>query len=90
MVINSSMNKGVTLEEQIALTDAFNDMWENFYKLDTDYNLTKELEDLEKDRIRQALDNAEGNQTKAAEILKIGRTCLIAKMKKYSLVYSET
>jgi transcriptional regulator with PAS, ATPase and Fis domain len=85
MVINSFMNKGVTLEEQIALTDAFNDMWEDLYKLDTDYNLTKELEDLEKDRIRQALDNAEGNQTKAAEILKIGRTCLIAKMKKFNL-----
>jgi transcriptional regulator with PAS, ATPase and Fis domain len=90
MIINSFMNKGVTLEEQIALTDAFNDMWEDFYKLDADYNLTKELENLEKDRIRQALDNAEGNQTKAAEILKIGRTCLIAKIKKYGLVYSET
>ena len=80
------MNKGVTLEEQIALTDAFNDMWEDFYKLDHDYSLTKELENLEKDRILQALDNAEGNQTKAAEILKIGRTCLIAKMKKYSII----
>ena len=84
------MEKGVTLEEQTALFDAFNETWADFYKLDNDYNLTKELEDLEKDRIKQALDNAKGNQTKAAEILKIGRTCLIAKMKKYSLVYSET
>lgn len=79
------MNKGVSLEEQTALFDSFNEAWEDFYKLDSDYNLTKELEDLEKDRIRQALDNAKGNQTKAAEILKIGRTCLIAKMKKFNL-----
>jgi transcriptional regulator with PAS, ATPase and Fis domain len=83
------MNKGVTLEEQQALIDAFDDIWKDFYKLDDSYNLTEEIEDLEKDRIKQALDNAKGNQTKAAEILKIGRTCLIAKMKKYGLVYSE-
>lgn len=83
------MQKGVTNEEQQALVDAFADIWQDFYSLDKDYNLTKELEDLEKDRIKQALDNAKGNQTKAAEILKIGRTCLIAKMKKYGLVYSE-
>jgi transcriptional regulator with PAS, ATPase and Fis domain len=84
------MNKGVSLEEQQALMDAFDDIWKDFYKLDEEYNLAQELEDLEKDRIKQALDNAKGNQTKAAEILKIGRTCLIAKMKKYRLVYSET
>lgn len=83
------MNKGVTVEEQQALMDAFFDTWQDFYSLDDNYNLTKELEDLEKDRIVQALNNAKGNQTKAAEILKIGRTCLIAKMKKYGLVYSE-
>lgn len=84
------MEKGVTLDEQQALMDAFDDYWEfdNFY--DKDYDLTQELANIEKDRIVQALKNAEGNQTKAAEILKIGRTCLIAKMKKYNLVYSET
>lgn len=84
------MENGVTLDEQQALMDAFDDYWEfdNFY--DKDYDLTQELANIEKDRIVQALKNAEGNQTKAAEILKIGRTCLIAKMKKYNLVYSET
>lgn len=79
------MNKGVTLEEQQALVDAFDDIWRDFYKLSDEYDLTRELEDLEKDRIIQALDNANGNQTKAAKILKIGRTCLIAKMKKFNL-----
>lgn len=86
------MKHGVTLEEQSALIQAFDDYWkfDDFYELDKNYDLVKEVEDLEKDRIKQALDNAKGNQTKAAEILKIGRTCLIAKMKKYGLVYSET
>jgi transcriptional regulator with PAS, ATPase and Fis domain len=79
------MQKGVTLEEQQALVEAFDDMWEDFYKLESEYNLVKELEDLEKSRIQQALNNADGNQTKAAEILKIGRTCLIAKMKRFNL-----
>jgi transcriptional regulator with PAS, ATPase and Fis domain len=92
IIINNFMEKGVTLDEQQALMDAFDDYWKfnDFYELDKDYNLTRELADIEKDRIVQALNNAEGNQTKAAQILKIGRTCLIAKMKKYDLVYSET
>lgn len=86
------MAEGVTLDEQQALIDAFDDYWkfDDFYELDQDYDLTRELADIEKNRIVQALKNAEGNQTKAAEILKIGRTCLIAKIKKYNLVYSET
>jgi transcriptional regulator with PAS, ATPase and Fis domain len=81
------MNKGVTLDEQQALMDTFEEYLKeiNFNTLSEDYNLTEELSTLEKDRIIQALENANGNQTKAAEILKIGRTCLIAKMKKFNL-----
>jgi transcriptional regulator with PAS, ATPase and Fis domain len=81
------MNKGVTLDEQQALIDAFDDYWKysEFYNLGEEYNLSKELASIEKDRIIQALENTNGNQKKAAELLKIGRTCLIAKMKKFNL-----
>ena len=85
------MNKGVSLDEHQALMDTFEEYLKeiNFNTLSEDYNLTEELSTLERDRIVQALENANGNQTKAAEILKIGRTCLIAKMKKYGLVDTE-
>lgn len=85
-------NTGVSLSESDALIEAFEDYFNtvDFNRLSIDYNLPKELESIERDRIQQALTDAKGNQTKAAEILKIGRTCLIAKMKKYGLVYSET
>lgn len=46
-------------------------------------SLHTEVEMLERERISEALSKTEGNQTKAAKLLKIGRTNLIAKMKKY-------
>jgi len=51
------------------------------YKTD----LNEELETLERGCIKNALDAVDGNRTKAANMLNIGRTCLIAKMKKYEL-----
>ena len=51
------------------------------YKTD----LNEELATLERGCIENALEAVEGNQTKAADMLSIGRTCLIAKMKKYEL-----
>ena len=51
------------------------------YKTD----LNEELETLERGCIKNALDAVDGNRTKAADMLSIGRTCLIAKMKKYEL-----
>jgi transcriptional regulator with PAS, ATPase and Fis domain len=51
------------------------------YKTD----LNAELETLERGCIENALDAVDGNQTKAASMLNIGRTCLIAKMKKYEI-----
>ena len=51
------------------------------YKTD----LNEELAKLERGCIENALDAVDGNQTKAANMLNIGRTCLIAKMKKYEL-----
>lgn len=81
------MKEGVTLEEHEALMNLFSDYLKEseFSSLATDYDLNKELESIERDRIIQALSTADGNQKKAAEILKIGRTCLIAKMKKFNL-----
>ena len=51
------------------------------YKTD----LNEELSKLERGCIENALDAVDGNQTKAAGMLNIGRTCLIAKMKKYEI-----
>ena len=51
------------------------------YKTD----LNEELAKLERGCIENALEAVDGNQTKAANMLNIGRTCLIAKMKKYEL-----
>ena len=52
---------------------------------DVQYSLCEELEPIERERIVNALALASGNQTKAAISLDIGRTALIAKMKKYKL-----
>ena len=55
---------------------------EDLFKTD----LKLEVETLERSSIETALILAEGNRTKAANMLSIGRTCLIAKMKKYELI----
>jgi DNA-binding NtrC family response regulator len=65
-----------------ALDDAFpSAVHSTVYKTD----LNEELETLERGCIENALDAVDGNRTKAANMLSIGRTCLIAKMKKYEL-----
>ena len=80
--------------EQDALWDMFDDMWPTGNRFDTetqtyvtrkDYSLVNELEKLEKDRIEDALETFNGNRTKAANFLNIGRTNLLAKMKKYEI-----
>jgi len=53
--------------------------WEDQYSLDD------ELASLEFERIINALALSKNNQTKAAQLLDIGRTALIAKMKKYKI-----
>lgn len=50
-----------------------------------DVALPDELESIERERITHALELAEGNRSKAAAALGIGRTLLIHKIKKYSL-----
>lgn len=75
------------MSEQDALWNCLVDTFpltssEQVYKTD----LKKDLEDIEQDSIRNALEASNGNRTKAANMLSLGRTCLIAKMKKYELV----
>jgi len=48
--------------------------------------LPDRVEKVEKDAIQNALYETDGNQTLAAKKLGLGRTCLIAKMKKYGII----
>ena len=78
-----------TREEQDYFFDMFNEMWEHsvgeVMPEEDQYSLAEELAKLECERIFNALKLACGNQTKAAQSLNIGRTALIAKMKKYRI-----
>ena len=71
-------------EEQDALWKICGELAEFHEELEYETALPVEVEMLERDRISNALAKTEGNQTKAAKLLKIGRTNLIAKMKKYN------
>jgi len=74
-----------TLEEQNYFYKMFDEMWGECMPEADQYSLSRELENIERERIVNALKFANGNQTKAAQSLDIGRTALIAKMKKYKL-----
>ena len=81
----------MTLIEQEYMFDMFDEMWEyeavgEVMPPEVQYSLCGELAQIERERITNALKLASGNQTKAALSLNIGRTALIAKMKKYNLV----
>ena len=67
--------------EQDLIWQSLDDAFPVVYKTD----LNEELSKLERGCIENALEAVEGNQTKAADMLSIGRTCLIAKMKKYEI-----
>ena len=79
-----------TREEQDYFFDMFNEMWEHsageVMPEEDQYSLAEELAKLERERIINALAFANGNQTNAATSLNIGRTALIAKMKKFKLI----
>jgi len=66
--------------------DALRAVSEAMREMDCERTLPEKLERLEKNDIQNALYETDGNQTLAAKRLGIGRTCLIAKMKKYGLV----
>jgi len=70
-------------EEQDALWAICGELEQYYSEKENDKSLSTEVEMLERDRISTALSRTEGNQARAAKMLKIGRTNLIAKMKKY-------
>jgi len=63
---------------------SYNDFWEDNIKL-LNRSLPEQIEVLERDSILTALSNFNGNRTLAAKELGIGRTNLIAKIKKYQI-----
>jgi transcriptional regulator with PAS, ATPase and Fis domain len=71
------------MEEQDALWAICGELEQYYKEKENDKSLSTEVEMLERERISDALAKTEGNQSKAAKLLKIGRTNLIAKMKKY-------
>jgi DNA-binding protein Fis len=79
------MNQGVTLEESNELLGITADM--EAYRMTLVYDLNKLTETVEIEKIHFALEVNKGNRTRAAEMLGLKRTCLLAKMRKYNIVY---
>ena len=77
------MNQGVTLEESVELMGITTEM--ELYNMTRVYDLTKLTEAVEIEKIHFALDVNKGNRTRAAEMLGLKRTCLLAKMRKYNI-----
>lgn len=78
------MNQGVTLEETDELMGITADL--EAYRMSLVYDLTKLTEAVEIEKIHFALEVNQGNRTRAAEMLGLKRTCLLAKMRKYDIV----
>ena len=81
--ISKTMNQGVTQEESLALIDITQEM--NVYNHSRMYDLNSLVETVEVDKILFALKVCDANRTRAAEMLGLKRTCLLAKMRKYSI-----
>jgi DNA-binding NtrC family response regulator len=79
------MNQGVTLEETTELMGIIPEL--EAYKITLAYDLNKLVEAVEIEKIHFALEVNKGNRTRAAEMLGLKRTCLLAKMRKYEIVY---
>ena len=84
-MISNTMNQGVTLEESNELLGITADM--EAYRMTLVYDLNKLTETVEIEKIHFALEVNKGNRTRAAEMLGLKRTCLLAKMRKYNIVY---
>ena len=78
------MNQGVTLEETDELMGIIPEL--EAYKMTLAYDLNKLVEAVEIEKIHFALEVNKGNRTRAAEMLGLKRTCLLAKMRKYNIV----
>ena len=79
------MNPGVTQEETNELMGITADM--ESYRMTRMYDLNKLTQAVEVEKIHFALQVNKGNRTRAAEMLGLKRTCLLAKMRKYNIVY---
>ena len=77
-------NKQMHVEAE-EFNKAFDELWGPIIIDTSPVTLPQEIAVLEQKRISLALDNNHGNRTKAAEELGLGRTNLIAKLKKYKL-----
>ena len=84
-MISNTMNQGVTQEESAELMGITAEM--EVYNMTRVYDLNKLTEAVEIDKIHFALNVHSGNRTRAAEMLGLKRTCLLAKMRKYNIVY---
>jgi len=77
------MNQGVTLDETAELMQITNDM--EVDRLSRVYDLNRLTQAVEIEKIHFALEVNKGNRTRAAEMLGLKRTCLLAKMRKYEI-----
>ena len=78
------MNHGVTKTEANELMQISHEM--QLYSMSQAYDLNRLVETLEIDRIHFALQVNKNNKTRAAKMLGLKRTCLLAKMKKYGIL----
>tara|TARA_Y100001978_G_C23578005_1_gene377508 strand:- start:124 stop:633 length:510 start_codon:yes stop_codon:yes gene_type:complete len=84
--VNNNMKKQPdNFAEQEYIWEQFDSMWGEI-GVEPMPTLPVELERFEIKRIKHALDSNDYNRTKTAEELGIGRTCLIAKLRKYDLL----
>ena len=77
------MNQGVTAEEFDELRNITAEM--QLHRMSSVYDLNKLTETVEIENIHFALKVHNGNRTRAAEMLGLKRTCLVAKMRKYDI-----
>ncbi len=74
------------IEVQDQFFEAFDELWGPIIREEQERSLPEEIAILERKRITNALENNLGNRTKTAVELGIGRTNLIAKLRKYDLL----
>jgi transcriptional regulator with PAS, ATPase and Fis domain len=81
-----SMKKNQEISEQDFIWEQFDSLFGPISKDMKVETLPQEVEKLEVKRIQVSLEQNQGNRTRTADELGIGRTNLIAKLKKYNLL----
>lgn len=81
-----SMKKNQEISEQDFIWEQFDSLFGPISKDMKVETLPEEVEKLEVKRIQVSLEQNQGNRTRTADELGIGRTNLIAKLKKYNLL----